>query len=35
MDCTNDDDDLRSEKLAVFRAAAAPWQDISPGGPIK
>ena len=33
--CANDDDDLRSEKLAVFRAHAAPWQATPPGGPIK
>nr|DAI88185.1 MAG TPA: hypothetical protein [Caudoviricetes sp.] len=32
--CANDDDELRSEKLAVFREHAAPWQATQPGGPI-
>ncbi|EPG7877310.1 hypothetical protein PUZ01_003557, partial [Enterobacter cloacae] len=31
--CINDDDDPRSQKLAVFRAPAAPWQTTLPGGP--
>lgn len=33
--CANDDDELRSEKLAVFREHAAPWQAAPPGGPTK
>lgn len=33
--CANDDDDLRSEKLAVFREPAAPWQATPLGGPIQ
>ena len=33
MDCTNDDDDHRSQKLADSREHAAPWQNPSPGVP--
>lgn len=33
MDCANDDDDHRSQKLADSREVAAPWQATPPGGP--
>lgn len=35
MDCTNDDDDHRSQKLADSRERAAPWQATTQGGPTK
>ena len=31
--CAHDDDDPGSEKLAVSRERAAPWQATLPGGP--
>jgi len=33
MDCANDDDDHRSQKLADSREHAAPWQGSPPGVP--
>lgn len=33
MDCANDDDDHRSQKLADSREHAAPWQGPPPGVP--
>lgn len=35
MDCANDDDDHRSQKLADSREHAAPWQATLRGGPMR